>query len=178
MAAYTAIAMPHYPLSKEVGHLETPDHPVAGVTWNEARAYCRWLGKRLPTTQQWQRALRGGERLADGTPNPHPRRNLPWGEPTAVMPARLLDLADPGMVAVGSSPGDRSPDGVLDLAGNAVEWTDSTAPESNEMRIVRGGGALEVETAESLLDYTGLENTRPPTTRVFDLGVRCVYTAD
>ena len=175
MATLTGIQLPRYPTADELGSPDAANHPVAGITWTEARAFCRWLGKRLPTSQEWTRALRGGERLADGSPNPHPRRNLPWGEPQATMPAKLIDAHDPGTAPVGSHPGDRSPDGIFDLAGNAIEWTDSLSADVTGMHVVRGGGAHEVANEESLLDFTAIDNPRPPTTRNFDLGVRCVY---
>ena len=179
MSSITGIAAPSYPNSPvHLGDLRAGDHPVTDVTWVEARAYCAWLGKRLPTSQEWQRALRGGERLPDRSINPHPRRNFPWIASTSPTPAKLLDASAPGTAAVGSFPDDRSPDGVLDLAGNAVEWTDSREPDSKDMRIVRGGGALEVESLAKLAEFTAIENPRPVTLRYFDLGMRCAYTED
>src|SRR5262249_38079438 len=55
-----------------------PDYPRGSLDWFDARAYCRFLGKELPTSEQWEKALRGGLVLPDGTPNPAPRRNVPW----------------------------------------------------------------------------------------------------
>jgi len=176
MAPITGIAAPSYPNSPvHLGDLHGRDHPVTGVTWPEARAYCAWLGKRLPTSQEWQRALRGGEQLPDGSVNPHPRRNFPWIATASAMPTKLLDSHTPGTAAVGTFSDDRSPEGVLDLAGNAVEWTDSRVSDNQDMRIVRGGGALEVDSLAKLVDFTAIENPRPATLRYFDLGMRCAY---
>ncbi|HEU4324401.1 MAG TPA: SUMF1/EgtB/PvdO family nonheme iron enzyme [Roseiflexaceae bacterium] len=94
------------------------DHPVVGVGFNDARAYCRWLSTatgrvfRLPTEQEWERAARGD----DG-------RQFPWGEEwrpdwcnTAA--AGLADTAP-----IGSFAQDVSPFGCVDMGGNVAEWT-------------------------------------------------------
>lgn len=89
-------------------------HPVTEVTWQGARAYCRWQGGDLPSEIQWEAAARG---FGD--------RRFPWGDAT---PERHL-MVSGGPVGntapVGSRPAGASPFGVLDMAGSLAEWTTS-----------------------------------------------------
>jgi formylglycine-generating enzyme required for sulfatase activity len=87
--------------------------PVTGVTWGEANAYCRSLGKRLPTEEEWEFAARG----TDG-------RLYPWGDSFEPGRANIADIVG-GFTGVGSFPRGDSPFGVSDMSGNAMEWTDS-----------------------------------------------------
>lgn len=95
------------------------DHPVIGIAWEEATAYCRWFAKqlggvevRLPTEDEWERAARGDDGL-----------EFPWGERYRTGLANLVDLGVGTTTPVGSFPDGASPFGVLDMAGNADEWT-------------------------------------------------------
>jgi len=82
----------------------------------------------------------------------------------------------PGVIGaaaeVGTYPRDRSPEGVLDLAGNVQEWTDSMPPRQDKsIRITRGGN-WEINSSE-LPSYMEIENDRLIVGRYFTLGVRC-----
>jgi eukaryotic-like serine/threonine-protein kinase len=178
MQDITGIKARVYPDNVDYQGAESPDRPVGGVNWAEARAYCRFMGKDLPTTQQWEKAARGGLTLPDGSRNQRPRRNLPWGEPVTPVPARINDpttAGSSGTVAVGSYPGDVSPYGVLDLAGNVQEWTVSAAPRSPGMRVTRGGNWSDT-TPKSLVDMMALDNVRLEGSYYFYLGMRCALT--
>jgi len=91
----------------EVG--DHPRAPATGVSWSAANAYCRDLGKRLPTEAEWEMAARGAE-----------ARSYPWGDETP-QPSRAHYMAA-GPVAVDTHLDGASPEGVQHLAGNVAEW--------------------------------------------------------
>lgn len=94
------------------------DHPVFGVSWDAAVAFCAWTARRtgmdvrLPTEDEWERAARGDD-----------AREFPWGDEYRRGLANLVDLGLGTTTPVGSFPGGASPFGVLDMAGNVDEWT-------------------------------------------------------
>ncbi len=101
----------------------TPGHPVACVTWDQASEFCSWIGKRLPTEWEWEKAARG----RDG-------RAYPWGdEAPSCDRASIQRCKD---VPVASRTRGRSPWGAYDLAGSVGEWTASEWSEG--YFVVRG----------------------------------------
>jgi formylglycine-generating enzyme required for sulfatase activity len=93
------------------------DHPVVYVDLNDARAYAKWAGKRLPTQEEWQHAAQGPKRL-----------KYPWGNQ---MKKNLCNGGQMGgTTSVYAFPEGRSPFGCYDMCGNTWEWTESE--RSNE----------------------------------------------
>ncbi len=94
------------------------DFPMLGAGYKEASSFCLWKGRRLPTEAEWERAARGDS-----------EREYPWGDekptcarvPEACAPATTPGWTTERMRRVGTTPGDSTPDGVLDLYGNARE---------------------------------------------------------
>jgi formylglycine-generating enzyme required for sulfatase activity len=115
------------------------NHPVTGVTWEQADSYARTVGKRLPTEEEWEKAARG----TDG-------REYPWGNRFEPSLCNSSEKPNIGVEAVGEYRGGASPYGCMDMAGNAFEWTASwynaypgnTAIEKDYgqmFRVLRGG---------------------------------------
>jgi len=114
---------------------EYKHHPVALVTWDEAKTYCEWMGRDLPTEAQWEKAARGGcELVPPEDCGPEDERNYPWGneEPTCelVLFAENGDLHNPecggeriyNPDVVDARPLGASPYHVFDMSGNVHEY--------------------------------------------------------
>jgi len=151
----------YYPLAQAL-------HPMTEVTWEDARAYADWAGKRLPTEAEWEWAARGAE-----------GRLYPWGNELDPAQANFKSSAQTptGTAPVGSFPKDATPEGIMDLGGNVREWTADRygpyqvphAPPTEGSQIaVRGKSWQTYNDAASARDRMAMSATAE------DLGFRCV----
>jgi iron(II)-dependent oxidoreductase len=95
------------------------DHPVVGICWYEAMAYARWVGKRLPTAPEWQKAGGWPEQLSGGSCNRYPWGNLFDPERTNLAAAQIG-----GTLPVNAFPNGSTPNGIFQMTGNVWEWLD------------------------------------------------------
>lgn len=139
-----------------------PDQPVVGVDWYDAHAFLRWIGKRLPTADEWERAARSSD-----------HRWYPWGDRFDPSGTVVLESRATRPARVGSAERDRSPFDVLDLAGNAQEWTttedDGSSADSRRM-ILKGASWKELGILNALIPYRG--SIASPTYRGSEVGFR------
>jgi formylglycine-generating enzyme required for sulfatase activity len=86
-----------------------PNQPVSGISWDDARAFCAWRGKRLPREAEFEKAVRGTD-----------NRRFPWGNEPPSHERAVFGAGHPE--DVGTHPAGRGPYGHDDLAGNIWEW--------------------------------------------------------
>lgn len=164
----TALTAPSFPAMEAFRNVG-PDYPVALVTWGQARAFCRFMGKRLPADQEWEKAARGGLRVGE-RPNPRPRRIVPWGD-ASVVRGNVKDTGGERPWPTSTDRGDVSPYGVIGLAGNVQEWTRTLVMP--DYYAARGCGWSWC-TSAMLPTMLAIPNARAVTFKSLDLGFRCV----
>jgi formylglycine-generating enzyme required for sulfatase activity len=112
------------------------NRPVTWVSMEDARAYAKWAGKRLPHEWEWQLAAQG-----PNTPDNPAGRAFPWGNSwqSANVPTPDTGRSMRGPDPVDAHPAGASPFGVMDLVGNVWQWTDEYTDDHTRGGIVRGG---------------------------------------
>ena len=138
-------------IAKYFNEPEFNDYPVIFVAWVQAKTYCEWAQRRLPTEAEWERAARGDD-----------MRTFPWGEDKPDWRFANFNMLVRDTSRVGSYAMGASPFGVLDMAGNVAEWTNDfydfdyylTSPLENPLgpdsssslnRVARGGSFGDAE---------------------------------
>lgn len=150
------------------------NHPVVGVTWDQAQAYCTWMQGRLPTEAEWEKAARGTE-----------GQLYPWGNAEPACDLLNFGFCIGHTTDVTSFPDSASPYGLLDMAGNVFEWVgdwysetyyasspllNPGGPETGQYRVIRGSSFETVpEIVESAVRHFGA-----PAYHDRQTGFRCV----
>lgn len=173
LGAWTGDPVPAYPDEQTSPGWAGANKPAAMVDVYTAERYCAFLGLRLPSTQEWTKAGRGGLWLdaAGLILNPVPRRSFTWGhgQGRAVI-GRPNDADRPRVppVDVDADTGDVSPYGVFHLGGNVSEWTSSPY---QALRVIRGGSfTLPPLAGQHVLGQSNVHNS---TVANYGSGIRC-----
>jgi formylglycine-generating enzyme required for sulfatase activity len=171
------------------------DHPVVQVSWDDAVAYCAWVGGGLPTEAQWEKACRGTDARVYPWGNEFVERRLNHCDARCPVTRWTVDPTfDDGYARtspVGHYPGGASPYGALDMAGNVWEWTadrygeryyasspaeNPQGPQMGGQRVQHGGAWVDAGRA-GWLSCTARHATGPGNT-ADDLGFRCAVPAE
>jgi len=168
------------------------NHPVIHVSWNDAVAYCKWIGKRLPTEAEWEYASRAGLK----------RKPFAWGDelvPNGTHRMNVWQGAFPDTNTIEDSHYGPAPVrtfepnayGLYNMAGNVWEWcsdwfktthttepsTNPTGPTSGKQRVMRGGSFLCHE-SYCYRYRTSSRSQNTPDSSTYNLGFRCAASQE
>ena len=174
-ASYVEAVKKPYSIWNPIELKKEGEFPMVGVLWEEAQTYCRWLGMRLPTEAEWEKAARGTQ-----------GRRYPWGDDWDPNKANTIESGLGTVRSVGSYPAGASPYGALDMSGNASEWVEdyydagyyTYAPDHNPlgpdwiMDHVLRGGSFDSNTIQATTYFRDSSHSARPNPRV---GFRCAH---
>ena len=172
------------------GNEKFDDYPVVQVSWNDAYTYCSWVGRRLPSEAEWEKAASWDEKnqskylypwgnTFEGAKLNFCDKNCPFGWANDAVNDRFAYTAPVGRYPTGASPY-----GVYDMAGNVWEWIEDwysesyyseppianpQGPDSGNYRVLRGGAWINLES----FVHTSDRNWSDPVLYSYDFGFRC-----
>ncbi|BBO83874.1 protein NirV [Desulfosarcina ovata subsp. sediminis] len=157
------------PLYWEDTKWNADDHPVVGVSWYEANAFCNWLGAspkddyiyHLPDEKQWERAARG----TDG-------RIYPWGDEFDSARCNTEESGIGKTTRIDRYADGLSPDGCYDMAGNVLEWTSTFLDNSKDAYVIKGSSWFNT----AKLARCAARDDYSPVNRSGAVGFRCART--
>lgn len=160
------------------------DHPVVGISWYEAAAFARWVGKRLSTDAEWSKASSWPVPVATGV---WQQRKYPWGNAMERCRANLWGAGPGGIVPVTEFREGVSAGGIHQLIGNVWEWTsgdfgydDCDSPALGDprspavMKSIRGGAFDTYFDAQATCQFRSGDH---PLARKHNIGFRCALSA-
>ncbi len=163
------------------------NHPVTHISWNDAVAYCKWAGKRLPTEAEWEFAARSG--LNSGN-------KFSWGNEVSVNGKYFANTWQGTLQAPTTEDGylftspvgtfGENEAGLTDMGGNVWQWctdtykaypgSNATIREDNNVKVIRGGSFFYDQYGEDSFSVSGRSgNSRE--TSLFNTGFRCAKDA-
>ncbi|MCU0285726.1 MAG: SUMF1/EgtB/PvdO family nonheme iron enzyme [Acidobacteria bacterium] len=146
--------------------IDQEKHPATNVSFEKAKAYANWLGKEIPTEEEWEKAARG----TDG-------RLFPWGNRWIPNNCNTKLSGISGTTPVDEYPEGISPYGCYDMAGNVWEWTSTSREEydgknqtKRKVQIVRGGSWSQ----QGILPWCAYKYDYNPNEGMQNVGFRCI----
>ncbi|MHB1037063.1 MAG: formylglycine-generating enzyme family protein [Pirellulales bacterium] len=156
------------------------NHPVVNVSWYEAAAYARWVGKRLPTNAEWVKAASWPIQLSATV---RVQRKYPWGDSMDRLRANLWGSGPGRIVPVDEFPEGVSTGGVYQLIGNVWEWTNSNFGSGGDprtdlilhvpMKSIRGGAFNTYFDHQAACQF---QSGEIPVARKYNIGFRCALS--